>query len=589
MQRMTAWARFLVIAIVVAETYWVADHFHYAMKSATSRAATITPNFIFDNGVGENLPPKERSLFDQLTLDGGAGQQIPFPFSKLLQSLSKAGGCRLDDGRACFQSVLIPLGRSLQRTAAAPDFFKFPRHVVAFTGEPSGRENFPLFKDRLYLGYQEKARLIEVISFNETAGRFEFQLVKNYDANSMPRVVYANRFVCSSCHQNQTPIFSRQVWDETNANPAIAKRLAEPRKAFDGAPVRIGIDVPNALDDSTDRANLLPAYNLLWREGCKGNRRCRAHALTAALQYRLTGERGFYYGSTNFQKEFLAVFAKNWLRNWPDGIKIPSNDIPNRDPLQFANSERLAHVPARFEALLPRGHKEIWQWETDRFRLIKGIGEFFSSEDIRAIASKIGYSNASTKSLDQVLRDPAFANLDRAIQAMNQAALNDDSIRHSLLRDAVFQALGIDPGKRCCDDQSSPQPQSDDIATSTSANGEMGLNLFYVHCARCHATQEPFPPNFLSGDAAQVTKKLRNCADRIFFRLGMWQLSPSARPKTPMPPEAMLPMQSEQWFASESVAQMRKYVLPYVNAELKKQPDAWLGLSYESLPRCTLH
>ena len=39
-------------------------------------------------------------------------------------------------------------------------------------------------RDRLYLGYQENANLIEVISYNEAAARFEFQLVRDYRAGA---------------------------------------------------------------------------------------------------------------------------------------------------------------------------------------------------------------------------------------------------------------------------------------------------------------------------------------------------------------------------------------------------------------------
>jgi hypothetical protein len=98
--------------------------------------------------------------------------------------------------------VLIPLGRSLQRTAAAPDFFRHPRAVVAVTGEGTGPMRA---KDRLFIGYQDTSGLLEVISFNEAAGRFEFQIVRDYRAGGTPRVSYANRNVCIACHQNHAP------------------------------------------------------------------------------------------------------------------------------------------------------------------------------------------------------------------------------------------------------------------------------------------------------------------------------------------------------------------------------------------------
>ena len=549
--------------------------------------------------VGTNLPPLGRSLFDQLAgRADGAGWHVPFPFSKLLAALSHAGGCEGEQPDAqCYRAVLIPLGRSLQRTSAAPEFFKYPRVVAAFTGEAKAGigSDFPLLKDRLYLGYQEKANLIEVISFNDAAGRFEFQLVKNYAARTEPQVFYANRSVCVSCHQNHAPIFSRQVWDETNANPEIAKRLANARADFDGLPVRVGVDVPNAIDDATDRANLFAAYQLLWRDGCGDSRRCRARALAAALQYRLTHERGFDVQSAMFRQDFLVPFEKNWQARWPSGLKIPSNDIPNRDPLQFADSERLAHVPARFEPLLPRGHKEIWQWETDRYRVVKGIGEFFSGNDIRMLAEKLAIAFDAKSTAEEILKAPGFAVLDQAIAAMladpvGQAAFDHSTIRRASLREALWRALSIDAAQICCGGDSHLPPARMDEDTQVGVvTGNSDLNLFYAYCAQCHATREPFPPNFMHGTARDVEQSLQRCAERIFFRLSMWQVEPDVRPKTPMPPAAALPTHADQWATGGALAAMRAYVEPFVDGVLKHSSDHWLGLSYESLRHCSLH
>ena len=63
-------------------------------------------------------------------------------------------------------------------------FFSFPRVVAAMTADGGGQL---LAKDRVYLGYQERAGVIEVISYNEAAARFEFQLVRNYRSASQAR------------------------------------------------------------------------------------------------------------------------------------------------------------------------------------------------------------------------------------------------------------------------------------------------------------------------------------------------------------------------------------------------------------------
>jgi hypothetical protein len=163
---------------------------------------------------GENLPPIGRSLFDFLFVRNQGDRKvydIPFPFSALVRKL-EAELQPETSGIPPAKSVLIPLGRSLQRTAAAPDFFAYPRVVLGADTEPrnSASQAGMLLKDRLFLGYHEKAEVIEIISYNEAAGRFEFQVVKDYRAGGIPKVFYANRTICTSCHQNAAPIFSRQ-------------------------------------------------------------------------------------------------------------------------------------------------------------------------------------------------------------------------------------------------------------------------------------------------------------------------------------------------------------------------------------------
>jgi hypothetical protein len=65
---------------------------------------------------------------------------------------------------------------------------------------------------------------MEVISYNDEAGRFEYQLVKNYSKN--PKVYYVTRGKCLSCHQGQAPIFSIPSWADTSLNQNMSKLIA---------------------------------------------------------------------------------------------------------------------------------------------------------------------------------------------------------------------------------------------------------------------------------------------------------------------------------------------------------------------------
>lgn len=365
----------LVIACVMAEQGPVAGEESLAQWAVDPGAP------------GRDIPAEGRSLFDFAVagrVDGKPAYEVPLSFDDLVRRLEQRVGCK----SSCNHRVLIPLGRSLQRTAASPDFFASPRVVVAITGEGSGPVSG---RDRIYLGYQPRANVIEVISYNETAGRFEFQLVKNYRHGAMPQVVYANRNVCVACHQNHGPVFSRQVWDETNANPQIAALLSKANPLFR----RIPVEIPNAIDDAVGRANLGAATQRIWIEACDA--KCRAAALIAVLQYRLSGGKGF-------DREPVAqVIAEGFRKRWPDGLALPNPDIPNRNPLAFAAGTlglAQAHVPAPLEALAPRAPLETWRAGDAELahRFVTGLAHLLAGPDVKEIDEHLIAGSAAAAS-----------------------------------------------------------------------------------------------------------------------------------------------------------------------------------------------
>jgi hypothetical protein len=362
---------------------------------------------------GANLPPVGRSLFDYVVSETEGGKtihHIPFPFTALVERLNQQVESEPD--RTSLKRVLIPLNRSLQRNAARPQFFTFPRAVMGIDTEPAmhPERSGMLLKDRFFLGYQEKANTIEVISYNEAAGRFEFQVVKDYKPGGTPRVLYANRAVCTVCHQNQGPIFARPLWDETNANPMIASRLEAQRRDFYGFPLHQGIDIPNALDDATDRANELSAYQLLWQDGCerplssKGSIECRGDLVRFLLQYLLSGSRGFDTRSPRYTDRLVHTYKNTWQEKWPQGLLISNPDILNRNPLDFFPQADGSAGPAQtitissddqhdrsairsiFEPSVPRASLATWSASTDTGSVnhaIAGLSRFIAGTDIR--------------------------------------------------------------------------------------------------------------------------------------------------------------------------------------------------------------
>lgn len=595
---------------------------------------------------GANLPAQGRSLFDRLIGD----HPVPFPFPALVE-------------RIAWQSphpkiALVPLGRSLQRNVSAPDVFAFPRFILA--ADADALVPGMVLKDRLFLGYNEKAAVIEVISYNEDAARFEFQVVKDYREGGKLKVFYANRSICVSCHQNAGPIFSRPLWDETNANLRLAARLKESRHDFHGVPAESGVDTPNAIDDASDRANLFSLYVMLWREGCEDDA-CRGELLLDLLRYRLSGKLDAH------------EWARKWNARWPEGIAIPNPDLPNRDPVL---DTRFEEIPASMEALNPRGPLEAWNAGNDAERALAGMSEMIPARDVAQLDRWLARQDAAVKSYqsgcefsrradaldfkcegDFSLEGRALIEKDRVSKARIErlafaqqqlrdlqlvaggvdtleikrgtlrARLADGSaIEHlrldwrentphadklhgratittrdelPVMRNAIaplaaqfsgkplgraatffFASLGLaDPEN---ESESLPPAVVDSIAGAFAAENE-AMRSFQRWCANCHRTNDHSPPNFLTGDAAAVEKKIAHCAERIHTRLAMYDIPVEHRAKTPMPPE-----NAREGFATAELNALRDYIAAILASQRGGVPALadLLRDGYENLREC---
>jgi hypothetical protein len=287
----------------------------------------------------KNLPATGRSLFDILTTvqtPDGPRLKVPFPFDDL-RSLIKA---RAHLSKRHIAETLLPIGRSLQRAAAAPDFFASPRVVLGVIGAPI---NFPKattlqLKDRLYLGYQPKAETLEVISFNEEAGRFEFQVVENYAPGKEPREVQSQRSLCLSCHRGGGPIFSDPPWSETPANPEIAARLSMAKGPPPPNPDSITARQQSVekLHRSVGAAIRLLHASAYWAGVCTAPntaRHCKTTLLSTVLEHRLSGRRSFGQGDLQGRRETENFLEKSQRFSWPNGFEIASPFIEDVDPL----------------------------------------------------------------------------------------------------------------------------------------------------------------------------------------------------------------------------------------------------------------
>src|SRR5690606_4349295 len=108
---------------------------------------------------------------------------------------------------------------------------------------------------------------------------------------------------------------------ETSASPPVAARLAATGLDYQGLPWRHGVDVPEAIDAATARANRLAAAQRLWQDGCalatpQASIDCRAQALLQALRQRFIGGAASI-ASADSTHRLIAPLLANWQARWP--------------------------------------------------------------------------------------------------------------------------------------------------------------------------------------------------------------------------------------------------------------------------------
>ena len=340
-------------------------------------------------------PLTGQSVFDDLFLNssGSVSQyEIPFPFNDFLTSIEQRLGVSINDDINKLKTVLIPLGRCINRNAASPDFFQSPRIVIAAGSEDidSDNPNSVFLKDRLFVGYQKTADAMEVISYNDELGRFEFQVVSNYGEGTQPIVNYAQRANCVTCHQNEGPIFAQAPWDETNNNQGVFRLLADTLSNDHLEPPIFRGSESADIDASTNRANLFTLAQQFWQGVCGVNSeyketRCRAALFELVLQYRLQETNRTLASSDLIQQYLLPESVSNIQSLWPDGISIASSDIPNLNPL--VTGEKV-HLRAAEELKTPRTLRINWR-PGNLVRIVQGLGRFIALSDIKQLDNRL--------------------------------------------------------------------------------------------------------------------------------------------------------------------------------------------------------
>ncbi len=452
-------------------------------KQSSSASGAISAKIISE----DDLPPEgTRSLFDHLLAQNDG---LPYPFEKLIALIQ-----RQDPQGKPPVSLMIPMGRSLLKASAD---FAHPRVLVAADFQAPDKDVSLGFAPRgqLFLGFVEQAHEIEVISYNEAAGRYEFQLVQNYCEGCVPRIVYARRAICTTCHQGATPIFPQRPWSETNGQPEIAAKITEARGAdpYLALPVVNPLSAPERFDELTDTGAFRVAAQRAWLDACP-DAACRRQMLKVALKFGLD--------PGGFDAE--DVEAKK-LRGLQTGkVVVPESDIRNRDPLaeqrgikgffralftrkstepgakdneDLVAFDKLPKLPAALDPVAPRPPKKIL--DANDLDSAFALAQFFTESDFKRLDTAAAFQWSKLSAMVDRLPEEFFKPAPFARVKTLRAVLGRTDY--------------------CCLDVSemSPPVAAGEPPLTLSENSP--LRSFEAYCFACHRGNPAQRLNFMGG------------------------------------------------------------------------------------------
>lgn len=459
-----------------------------------------------------DLPPAgTRSLFDHLIKENGV---LPYPFEELVALLASYD----EEGRPPL-TLMIPNGRSLLKGQAD---FKQPRIVVAATARPqtSAYGLDPMLRGRLFLGFVEGADEIEIISYNEHAGRFEFQLVEDYAEGKTPKLVYAKRAICTTCHVGRGPIFPTRPWEETTAQPAIRKAILEARGTeaiYHGAKLNNVLADAENFDAMTDVGNVIPVTQRLWIDGCgasgQQSNACRKQMLKSALTY--LWDPGSFSESDSEADALRELQAIHWPAN---GIPLDNGDILNRNPFTdkpaglaivhwfnglFASKnedglgafEKLPPLRAEVDPLTPRLAKKIITARD--LDAVYSVAQLFSANDRRLLEEKTRFK---FKKIVAALDSPRM-----------QALYEPQPIRRVQIMQNLLAELGAKQTfEYCCLNTAGMSPPTVAGAPPIAISEGSVLEHYERYCFGCHRGNPAARLDFMNGTSeAEVLANIK--------------------------------------------------------------------------------
>ncbi|MEM7195103.1 MAG: hypothetical protein AAF402_09145 [Pseudomonadota bacterium] len=366
---------------------------------------TSLPVNSFGSGSSGQLPP-DGSLFNQLFgIESGSssGVNLPYPFYKLVEEIETNLGLSINSDPNRMAAALFPVSQCAHRNANRQDHFLSPRLVVGVVNEDrSGKRDSSLFlKDRLFIGHDIGSDRFEIISYNPLEGKFDFQQVSGYSAESTPQISSPQQTNCTACHQNHGPIFPLSPWSTTDNNPDLFKRMALVRGIPEADIPQYSPNRISALDQSIGASDSFSLVQTFWRQSCghsnhEKTRQCRAGLFESILQNRLAPSFRSQTPSTYLADHSLELISRNIGELWPDGMLIQGSNIPNSNPLRNGIRQ---HVSDAERLKQPR--KAAVNWRPDNlFRIISGLAGFIPQNHLRNLDQIITEATESERAVN---------------------------------------------------------------------------------------------------------------------------------------------------------------------------------------------
>lgn len=485
----------------------------------------------------EDLPPEgTRSLFDHFAAQNNG---VPYPFSALIEALTA-----MHPDNKSPVIVMIPDGRSLLKGQANNEK---PRVLLAtdFQAPNTPAAMGVNMRGQMFLGFTENADEIEVLSYNEAAGRFEFQLVQEYSPTGSRKLVYAKRQICLTCHQGGAPIFSQRPWNETNASSSTIESMLTARKAagldphsYLGLPTTAPLAAAERYDELTDVGNFFAATQKLWLDGCgsgANGAQCRKTMLKLALQFK--ADPGNFDTETQ-EVQSLKAFQLASLGDTQ--ITVAESDLVNREPMrdkgglkgflnQFTeanvrlgdgakNNEdleafnELPKLPVALDPLTKRAPKR--QLSAQDIDGVYGLASLLTESDIDMLLKRAQYKTDSIYEAVDALPQRLF----------EENAFKRVDIVQALMRSNKLSGEPVELAYAFTDVSEMSPPVASGEPPLELANGS-ALEPFEAYCFSCHRGNPAKRLNFMSGPDEQTvlakiqeTTKIRDALDWERYR-----------------------------------------------------------------------